>query len=84
MAAAVGVGVAVAADAVAELAAEKLPDRHAPGLAREVPAGDLDAADAARLAGVAAELLDAAEDLLDVAGVLAEDAALQHGRVGAA
>ena len=33
---------------------------------------------------VRAELLDLAEDLVDVAGVLAEDAALEHQRVGLA
>ena len=38
-----GVAVAVEADAVAELAAEQLVDRHAERLAREVPEGDLDA-----------------------------------------
>jgi len=83
-AAALRVRVAVAADAVAPPAAEQLPHRHAPRLARDVPARELDRAHAARLAAVAAELLDAAEDLLDVARVLAEDAALQDFRVGAA
>ena len=41
-------------------------------------------AEAGAAPAVAAELLDAAEDLLDVARVLAEDAALQDFRVGAA
>src|SRR5574344_129296 len=81
--AALGVRVAVAADAVAPFSAEKLPHGKPPRLAAEVPARELDRADAAGLARVAAELLDAAEDLLDVAGVLAENAGLQHRRVGA-
>ena len=82
--AALRVGVAVAADLVAPLAAEELPHGHAPRLAADVPARELHRAHAAGLARVAAELLDAAEHLLHVARVLAEDAALQHRRVGAA
>ena len=80
--AALGVGVAVNAHAVAELAAEELPHRHTPKLARDVPAGELDRAHAAGLARVAAELADTAEHLLHVERVLAEDAALEHGGVG--
>ena len=74
-------GVAIAADLVAELAAEHLVDRHAVGFARQVPERHLDAADAAGLPRVAAELFDLAEDLVDVAGILAQDAALQDQRV---
>ncbi len=79
-----GVGVAVDADPVAELAAQELPDGDAPGLARDVPERDFDARDAAALPRHAAELLDAPENLLHVAGVFAEDAALEHGRVSPA
>jgi len=79
-----GIGVAIDADRVSELAAEELPHRHAPRLAREIPKRDFDAAHATRLARVAAKLLDAAEDLFDIAGVFAEDTAFEHGRIGAA
>ena len=78
------VGVAIDAHLVAELAAEHLVDRHAVGLAGEIPQRDLDRRDAAALPAVAAELLDAAEQAVDVAGVLAEQPALQHQRVGGA
>ena len=80
----VGVGVAIDAHLVAELAAEHLVDRDAIGLAGEVPERDLDRRDAAALPAVAAELLDAAEQPVDVARVLAEQPALQHQRVGGA
>ena len=73
--------VGVEPDAVAELAAEHLPARHAPRLPGQVHARHLDPAHAAGLPSVAAELLDLPKDLVDVAGVLAEDAALQHQRV---
>ena len=79
-----GVGVAIHAHAVAELAAEHLVDRHAVGLAGKVPQRDLDRRDAAALAAVAAELLDAPEEPVDVARVLAEEPALQHQREGLA
>ena len=72
------VGIAIDADLVAELAAQHLVDGHAIGFARDIPEGQLDATDAAGLASMMAELLDAAEDLVDVAGVLAQDAALEH------
>jgi hypothetical protein len=55
-----------------------LADGDVVGLAGEVPQGHFDGADAARLARVVAELLDPAEQPVDVAGVLAEEAALQH------
>ena len=80
----VGVGVAIDAHLVAELAAQHLVDRHAIGLAGEVPERDLDRRDAAALPAVAAELLDAAEQPVDVAGVFAEQPALQHQRIGGA
>ena len=76
--------VGVEADAIAELAAEHLPARHAPGLAGQIHHRHLDAAHAARLPRRRAELLDLPEDPVDVAGVLAEDAALQEERVGLA
>ena len=53
---AVDVRVAVDADAVAELAAEHLPDRNAVDAADEVPQRDLHRADAAALAGAAGTL----------------------------
>ena len=78
------VGVAIHAHAVAEFSAEHLVDRNAIGLAGEVPERDLDRRDAAALPAVAAELLDAPEQPVDVAGVLAEQPALQHEREGGA
>ena len=78
------VGVAIDAHLVAEPAAEHLVDRHAIGLAGEVPERDFDRRDAAALPAVPAELLDAAEQPVDVAGVLAEQPALQHQRIGGA
>jgi hypothetical protein len=78
------VGVGVEPDAVAELAAEHLPRRHAPRLAREIHERHLDPAHAAGLPRVPAELLDLPEHLVDVAGVLAEHAALEEERVGLA
>ena len=77
-AAAFAVGVAIDADAVAELAAKQLPNGNAPELAGDIPASQLDGADTARLAGVTAELADATEHLLDIQRVFAENAALQH------
>ena len=78
------VGVAIDAHLVAEAAAEHLVDRHAIGLAGEVPERDLDRGHAATLPAMPAELLDAAEQAVDVAGVLAEQPALEHQRVGGA
>ena len=77
-------GVGVAADLVAELAAEHLPHRYSVGLPGQVPQRHLDAAHASALPSVEAELFDLAENLVHVAGVLAEQAALQHQRVGLA
>ena len=81
--AAFGIGVAVAADPVAVFAAEQLPDGHAPGLSGKVPHRKLKSADTARLTGIAAELLDPAEDLFRIAGIFAENTALEHRRVSA-
>ena len=78
------VGVAIDAHLVAELAAEHLVDRNAIGLAGEVPKRDLDSRDAAALPPMAAELLDAAEQPVDIAGVLAQQPALEHQRIGRA
>ena len=78
------VGVAIHAHPVAEFAAEHLVDRHAIGLAGEVPERDLDRGDAAALPAVTAELLDPPEQPVDVAGVLAEQPALQHQGEGGA
>ena len=76
----VQVRVAVDAHLVAEFAAQHRVDRHAVGLACQVPQRHLDAAHTAALAAVIAELLDAAEELVDVARVLVEDAALERQR----
>ena len=78
------VGVAIDAHLVAKPAAEHLVDRHAVGLAGEIPQRDLDRRDAAALPAVAAELLDAAKQPVDVARVLAKQPALQHQRIGGA
>ena len=78
------VGVAIHAHPVAEFSAEHLVDRNAVGLAGEVPERDLDRGDAAALPAVPAELLDAPEQPVDVAGVLAEQPALQHEGEGGA
>ena len=79
---AVSVGVTVDTDLVTILAAQQLPDRHAPCLARQIPQGDLHTRDTAALAGMAAELLDLVHDLVDIAGVFAQQAAFQHQRIG--
>ena len=50
----------------------------------EVPERDFNGRDTAALPAMAAELLDAAEQPVDVAGILAEQAALQHQRIGSA
>ena len=73
--------VGVEPHAIAELAAEHLPARDAAGLAGQIHQRHLDAAHAAGLSGGRAELLDPPEDLVDVAGVLAEQPALQDERV---
>ena len=78
------VSVAVATNLVAPLAPEELPAGYAPSLAAKIHTGQFDRADAAGLARIAAELFDAAEDLLDIAGILAEDARLEHGGVSPA
>src|ERR1035441_2750522 len=74
-------GVAIEAYAVAHLAAQHLPDGHAPGLAGQVPAGYLDAGDTAAIAAKSAMLLDFAEYLRHIARVHSDDAALQHQAV---
>src|SRR5262249_17018813 len=76
--------VAVAADAVAELAAEELVDGDAVGFAGKVHERHLDGADATCEAGVSAKRFYLAEELVDVAGILAEDAALEHEGVNLA
>ena len=78
----VGLGrVGIAADLVAELAAEHLVGGHVVDLAGDIPQRHFDAADAAALPGVSAELLDLAKDFVYVAGILSEDDALQHQRI---
>src|SRR5690606_27112590 len=72
--------IAIDADAIAELAAEQLIARHAIGLADQIHQRDLDAADTARLAAVAAEALDRLEQVFDVAGVLPDEKMLEPQR----
>ena len=79
-----GIGVAVNSHPVAEFPAQQLPDRDPPRLAGEVPQRNFNAADAPRLSGRPAELFDPTENLVDVAGILTENAALEHRGVGAA
>ena len=81
---AVNIGIGIDAYLVAVLAAEHLVKRHAVCLTRKVPQRDLDTGHAAALTGVPAELLYFVEDLIDIAGVLADDAALEHEGVGLA
>ena len=57
-------------------------DSDTVGLTGQVPQCDLHTADAAALTGVAAKLLDLAEDLVHIAGVLADDTALEHQSIG--
>src|ERR1017187_1330731 len=74
-------GVGVASDLVPELAAQHLVDGNVVGLSSQVPKRHLDGADAAALARLAAELLDLAKKFVDVAGVLAQQPALEQERV---
>ena len=71
-------GVGVAADVVAKLSAKHLIHGHAISLASEVPQRHLNTAHAAGLTRIAAELFDLAENIVDVAGVLAQEAALEE------
>src|SRR5262249_40482554 len=75
-------GIGVAADLVAKLTAERLGNRHAIRFARQVPQRHLNRTDAAGLPAVAAELFDLTENFIDVAGILAQDAALEEQRIG--
>src|ERR1035441_9468950 len=74
-------GVAIEAHTVAHLAAQHLPDGHAPGLARQIPAGYLDPGNTTAIATKPAVLLDLAEYLRHIARVHADNAALQHQTV---
>ena len=74
--------IAVHPHAVAELAAQHPIDRNAVSLARQIPQRNFQTADAAALAALAAELLDLAEQAIHVAGVLAEQTALEHRGIG--
>ena len=71
-------GTGITTDLVAELAAEHLVNGNVVRFACQIPAGHLNAADAARLARITAKLLDLAKNLLDIAGILAQHSALQH------
>ena len=82
--AALGVGIAIAADLIAPLPAEKLPDGNTPRLAANIPARQLNRANAASLARIAAELLDTAENLLYITRIFAKNTAFEHRRVRAA
>ena len=62
----------VDADLVADLAAEELVDRHAGGLAGDVPEGVLDGADRRAVGLEGAALADLQHHPLDVGGVLAD------------
>jgi hypothetical protein len=66
---------------LADLAAEQRVHGPVELFADDVPARHLDSADAAGLPRVAAELLDLPEETIHVAGVLAQEAALQEGDV---
>ena len=77
-------GAVIDAHLVAELAAQHLVDGNAISLAGQVPQGDLDGRDATTLPTMAAKLLDAPEQSIDVAGVFAQQAALEHQRIGGA
>ena len=81
---AVNIGIGIDAYLVTVLAAEHLVKRYAVCLARKIPQRNLDTGHTAALTGVPAELLYFVEDLIDVAGVLANDAALEHECVGLA
>ena len=74
-------GVSVAANTVAKLTAEHLVDRYIVSLARQVPQRHLNCANPAALPRVKSELFDLAENPVHVAGVLAEDAALDQQSV---
>ena len=66
---------------MAKLATQHLIDRSVVGFTSQIPKRHFDAADAARLPGVPAELFDLAKNLIDVARILAEDTALEKERV---
>ena len=74
----VRVRIAIDADAVAKLAAQHLPERNAPGFSGEVPERDFNTRDTAPLPGRTAELFYLVEQPVNIAGVFAEEAALQH------
>ena len=78
------VRIAVHANFIPEFAAQQLVQRHAIGFARQIPQGDLNAADAAALPGMPAELLNLAENLIYIAGIFAQNAALEHQSIGLA
>ena len=75
-------GVGVAADLIAKFAAEHLVNGDVVGFSGQIPEGHFDGADASALARMKAKLFDFAENFVDIAGVFAQNAALQHERVG--
>ena len=81
-----GAGGAVHAHAVAAGAAQELEDGHAVGLARQVPEGDVDAADGAHLDRAAhvtgPALVHELPKLFDAAGILAHEKRLQALHLG--
>ena len=75
-------GVGIEPDAVAKLASKQLIGRHVVGLAGQVPQSRFDPADATGLPGVKSKLLNLAKNLIYAAGILADQAVLQHQCVG--
>ena len=76
-----GVGIAIDQHFVAELTARQLIGRYAVGFAGQIKERHFDTADTTALPRMKAELLDLAEDLVDIAGVLAQQARLEHERI---
>ena len=77
-------GVAVAQDAIPELAAGQLIRRHTVGLSGQIHQRHLDGAHPTALAPVMPELLDLPEEPVNVARILSKESALQQQRIGIA
>ena len=75
------IGIAIDQRFIAELTARQLISRHTVGFARQIKERHFDAANAAALPRMKAELLDLAEDLVDIARILAQQARLEHERI---
>jgi len=74
-------GIGIAANLVAKLAAEHLVNRNVIGFPGQIPQSHLNRAHSAGLARVAAKLLDLPKYFVDVAGIFAQDPALQLERI---